>query len=127
MPNAENIKKWVDALRSGKYKQGKGFLNMDGEYCCLGVACELAIANGVKVEVAKDVHRGDDAILYDGLHGYLPGVVAEWLGTGFSSGFQDGENDVVIGLDAEGYEMSATSANDDADMTFDQIADAIEQ
>lgn len=30
--------KWVNALRSGKYKQGKGELcNENGEMCCLGV------------------------------------------------------------------------------------------
>jgi hypothetical protein len=40
---------WVDALRSGEYKQGGGFL-YDAEnktYCCLGVACALA---GVELE-----------------------------------------------------------------------------
>lgn len=34
---------WVTALRSGEYRQGKGFLrNSDDEYCCLGVLCDLA-------------------------------------------------------------------------------------
>lgn len=37
--------KWLKALRSGKYKQGKGALRIikDGEtqYCCLGVLCDL--------------------------------------------------------------------------------------
>ena len=33
--------KWVEALRSGKYKQGKGYLDEGGEYCCLGVACKI--------------------------------------------------------------------------------------
>ena len=34
------IKKWLTALRSGKYEQGKGYLkNTDEKYCCLGVAC----------------------------------------------------------------------------------------
>ena len=41
----ENRKKWVEALRSGKYKQGTGLL-FDGEkYCCLGVLCEVAKIN----------------------------------------------------------------------------------
>lgn len=34
--------KWIKALRSGKYEQGKGNLNHDGRYCCLGVLCEVA-------------------------------------------------------------------------------------
>ena len=37
----ENQTKWVEALRSGKYKQGKGYLSRGGEYCCLGVACDI--------------------------------------------------------------------------------------
>ena len=33
---------WLTALRSGKYKQGKGFLrSKEGRYCCLGVAHEV--------------------------------------------------------------------------------------
>jgi len=34
-------RKWVKALRSGKYDQGRGKLYRAGEndYCCLGVAC----------------------------------------------------------------------------------------
>ncbi len=34
--------RWITALRSGKYKQGKGRLLGDNdEFCCLGVACDL--------------------------------------------------------------------------------------
>jgi hypothetical protein len=29
--------KWVKALCSGKYPQGKGYLENNGKYCCLGV------------------------------------------------------------------------------------------
>lgn len=36
---------WIDALRSGKYKQGHGMLRTETsegvEFCCLGVAQEL--------------------------------------------------------------------------------------
>ena len=39
---------WVRALRSSKYKQGRGQLKTDdGKYCCLGVLCELAVKAGV--------------------------------------------------------------------------------
>jgi hypothetical protein len=39
----QNIKiKWVSALRSGKYQQGKGVLrSSDNTYCCLGVLCDI--------------------------------------------------------------------------------------
>ncbi len=34
--------KWLVALRSGEFKQGTGRLRNDkGEYCCLGVLCEI--------------------------------------------------------------------------------------
>lgn len=37
-------KKWVAALRSGKYEQGRQFLESNGEYCCLGVAVKCGLA-----------------------------------------------------------------------------------
>jgi hypothetical protein len=41
-------KQWIEALRSGKYRQGRLTLmteDKDGfAYCCLGVACEIGIA-----------------------------------------------------------------------------------
>ena len=43
--HAITIKEWTDALRSGEYKQGQGFLKHASEegdvYCCLGVALKL--------------------------------------------------------------------------------------
>jgi hypothetical protein len=35
-------KKWLAALRSGKYKQGSGRLKRGPYHCCLGVLCEVA-------------------------------------------------------------------------------------
>lgn len=34
--------KWIAALRSGKFKQGRGQLRKGNEYCCLGVLCKVA-------------------------------------------------------------------------------------
>ena len=37
------MEKWVAALRSGEYKQGRGWLiSKENEYCCLGVLCEIS-------------------------------------------------------------------------------------
>jgi len=33
----ETMKKWLEALRSGEYKQGRRFLKTEEGYCCLGV------------------------------------------------------------------------------------------
>lgn len=38
------LKKWVAALRSGKYEQGVARLQSDTGFCCLGVACKELIA-----------------------------------------------------------------------------------
>lgn len=39
----KDIKKWIAALRSGKYKQTNEALQDTKGYCCLGVACDLFI------------------------------------------------------------------------------------
>lgn len=33
--------KWIAALRSGKYEQGKEKLHCDGKFCCLGVLADI--------------------------------------------------------------------------------------
>ena len=42
MTRTEKITKWIKALRSGRYKQGRGalviFKDSESCYCCLGVA-----------------------------------------------------------------------------------------
>ena len=40
--NPEIKTKWLEALRSGKYKQGVRVLrSIHDDYCCLGVLCDL--------------------------------------------------------------------------------------
>lgn len=44
-------REWIDALRSGKYEQGDGYLRLNDEmgghkYCCLGVLCEIVRDKG---------------------------------------------------------------------------------
>lgn len=34
-------RRWVEALRSGKYEQGQGKLLHSGKFCCLGVLCDI--------------------------------------------------------------------------------------
>ena len=35
--------KWVEALRSGNYEQGKDSLREGDQFCCLGVLTDLVI------------------------------------------------------------------------------------
>lgn len=40
--NAEIKAKWLEALRSGKYRQGTEYLRTaDDKFCCLGVLCDI--------------------------------------------------------------------------------------
>lgn len=40
---------WIKALKSGKFKKAKDYLEIDGGYCCLGVAnCVLKLGENVK-------------------------------------------------------------------------------
>ena len=41
MLTKELKKRWVDALRSGKYTQANTYLKSDKGLCCLGVLCEI--------------------------------------------------------------------------------------
>ena len=52
-------KRWVAALRSGEYEQGKERLRSGGdEYCCLGVLCDIVINDSLL--------NGTDRYLWDG-------------------------------------------------------------
>lgn len=85
----EEIKtKWVAALRSGEYNQGVRALRYrdGGEdwYCCLGVLCELAVAEGVIPDPAPSpwpspVDDGN-SYCYAGSIVYLPDEVRVWAG-----------------------------------------------
>lgn len=63
---------WVNGLRSDRFRQGKGALQVntqDGpKHCCLGVLCMLAIEAGIAVSTEM---RGS---------GVLPTSVMEWAG-----------------------------------------------
>jgi hypothetical protein len=52
--NPDKKKMWIDALLSGEYKQGRGALKYKNGYCCYGVLCDVAIKDGLKVEVKTD-------------------------------------------------------------------------
>ena len=92
-------KKWVEALRSGKYAQTKRQLAYGESYCCLGVACELAIDSGIISS-------------YESTDNGLPEEVQNALGLRFSIGVY-GKNTSLAGINDKGA-------------TFNEIADIIE-
>lgn len=82
-------KKWVKALRSGKYKQGECYLkqhhyNGKSSHCCLGVLCEL-YNNEMKKNHKKmlstkirNKNSGIDCVVFNNKEGELPKVVMKW-------------------------------------------------
>ena len=80
-----NRKKWAEALRSGKYSQGRGKLHITfydtNTFCCLGVACDI-----FKDELGLVVrpNQYSKTILYNSNDAYLPDHLANYLGIGIN-------------------------------------------
>jgi|SRR5690348_17869072 len=85
--NADIKKLWLEALRSGEYKQGKSALHQkyrgEDRYCCLGLLCEIAAQKGI---VTKVIDVDDGRASYDGEALFLPQRVVEWAELLTSSG-----------------------------------------
>jgi hypothetical protein len=70
--NVDNVRKWLAALRSGEYAQGKSAMFRNGSYCCLGVACEVAgIPMNSYMEVAKWIGVMSDETCYAGAYEFV--------------------------------------------------------
>lgn len=96
-------KEWIPALRSGKYKQGRGNLHKSDEtYCCLGVACDLLKDKlNLTIELTEDYRY-----FYDECFAMLPPKVQRYLDLG---------------------QLHGTLANlNDRGMSFIEIADYLE-
>ena len=117
----DNAKKWVKALRSGEYKQGKYALcnPLTDKYCCLGVAADLYVkeVGDIPVEDSGDLRA------YDGRDVYPPPAVVEWVGLKDNSGRYVKPGEEVTPL---GGITSLAYNNDEDGFSFDQIADIIE-
>ena len=115
--NIEVKEKWLKALRSGEYKQGKGVLrNSDNEFCCLAVLCDVVLEDNPNIGSWKSTldncyyfSTGDDK---DAI--YLPQVISDI--TGINKRGEFSENSAPL-----------TAYNDSYGMTFNQIADIIEK
>lgn len=95
------IKKlWVEALRSGKYKQGKRALKTKNGYCCLGVLCDISNLG----EWKEFSYLGEDLT--------LPLEVQLWAGLSTESPIA--KDNLLETYNDTGY-------------TFEEIADLIEK
>lgn len=116
-------KKWIDALRSGTYKQAHERLRRgDRKMCCLGVLCDL-------YNQEHEESYWDEEVFIAGRYSketVLPPPVMKWAGINNSSGD-------CISL--SGVEVTLADLNDGFDnydtaveeRSFEEIADIIEK
>jgi hypothetical protein len=106
----ENARKWIKALRSGEFKQGRYALKTQDTYCCLGVACEVyrrETGKGSWWPSQGDVYTfslGPDSSRIE-----MPDGVRKWVGIASASN-----------------EFSIASWNDDG-LPFEDIASELEE
>lgn len=103
----EVMELWIEALRSGEYKQAKERLkSQSGEFCCLGVLCDLATKDGgpqwEKDDYGVWIYAGE--CICD-----PPDYITEYLGI------------------TSKERLCLILMNDDENKSFKQIADYIEQ
>jgi hypothetical protein len=73
--NPEIKQKWIDALRSGEYKQTWTRLRCENSYCCLGVLTNLYLK---ETNQEWDYNVYDKTYGYESFKGHLPDSVVEW-------------------------------------------------
>ena len=116
--NPEIKAKWVAALRSGEYKQGKRYLKSGDTYCCLGVLCDIAAQEGLGewTKPVDDGYKGREGFvtLKDCKYSVLPIDIIIWANlTG------DGNPEIK--------RHTLTNRNDYMNEDFNKIADVIEK
>lgn len=111
-------KKWVEALRSGEYKQGKDFLRVNDTFCCLGVLCDLVGKEQGALWDYENTINGDRLGMFDGIKEFLPMSVMEVVG------LTDDSPSVPTGI--EDREDTLATFNDRG-TSFLEIADLIEK
>lgn len=97
---------WLAALRSGEYKQGKNKLRTDGDFCCLGVLCDVAAKRGIGA--------------------WVPGT-DRFLGPDGNVCTMFAPNEIIDALGAYLEDTKLTFMNDSENKSFAEIADYIEE
>ena len=122
----KNLFKWLEALRSGQYQQGKGAMQTvtrDGtsRFCCLGVLCDVLKDD---LDLVWDTEHPQNRILkdrigtniFDNGHAHMPPCkVVEAI-----PGLTRRKNDKV-------NLSKLVHMNDQQGMTFIEIADFLEE
>lgn len=136
--NKENIRLWVEALRSGRYLQTTGRLSEQRgagkrwRHCCLGVACEVEGTTKKTIIDNTYLPQATGKIaLYDQSESLLPDKVIDWLGIRIPTDeFTEISSDpvaTVLHKDFKNKEVTLSELNDEHGWTFAMIADLVER
>jgi hypothetical protein len=134
--NPQIKQKWVSALRSGDYQQGRNYLRTDNGFCCLGVLCDLYIKeNNVEWNLANNGQNYE----FQNKESHLPSSVIEWnlANNGQNYKFQNKEShlpsSVIEWAGVEDHNPDINNGTEtlaglnDKGSTFEQIANLIEE
>lgn len=125
MPQAVK-ERWISALRSGKYKQGKGSLLDDtGGYCCLGVLVKELEGKLDKLsDLAGNVrYERMPSMEFLAKHGIEPSRHTTFLDVGDKE-YADSDCFEVV---AENVTATLPELNDDWNYNFVKISNIIEE
>jgi hypothetical protein len=103
--------KWVAALRSGDYKQDTTFLKLGDCFCVMGVLCDV-----VKEDLGLDWEFNGSYSYIDRAESIIPKSIAEYVEF-------DG---VVVLLQYNDVAHDITRLNDTVKLSFDELANLIE-
>jgi hypothetical protein len=91
-------RRWIDALRSGSYRQTKECLqSCDGSYCCLGVLLDAVYRPNHPAEAWTPARPG--RLAFDGDDAELSPRVRAWAGLGYDEMIDLIRMNDTIGLD----------------------------
>ena len=108
---------WIEALRSGEYKQTREYLHNPQGYCCLGVLCDIFrkqnpsscewVLPQDKGSYVFSTNEEEDGWVQE--ESYPPILVRDWAGLSYSN------------------MMALAKLNDDDHFTFNEIANVLEE
>lgn len=115
----KRVKKlWVDALRSGDYKQGKYVLrDIGNSFCCLGVLCNIHAMEHPEIAARESLRPIEICGIYKYINSttYPPLEVSEWASL---------LDNLVVEINGK---VCGLPRHNDEGATFLEIANAIEE
>ena len=132
MGNIELRKRWIEALRSGKYERSTSMLRHKSYgFCCLGVLCDISNLGNWELQENSDHYR---YVIDEQRHSsFLPEQIVNRIGTSgtvdFSFEVEKISNETTrkeIRVTSGAINLCSLSMLNDHGFTFEQIADLIE-